>query len=1129
MSRAIRVVLGLALGLGCLEAGQSDVIEDLLRIPAPLPGPKLKLEMPQNKTQTAPPGDDAPLDVLARYWAQRWDRDSALPSDLLRQRLLEACEADPEYLPSLLSIVPDSPSVHDRIKALLDHEQRSPRFSADWQRTVTRYLMLHSRYFRQDLIKAAQGAHDEGSTPRGAEELAALAGLDWDAAEPILTKLAASENERVGSAALALLYRHYTEAGSEAKAGGFRDRLKRIVENKSAAGRARDTAAEVLLTTRWDGRDAWYLSLFRDPTLRELHDDYLMMTPLSHIDMDTDRWISILTELVGDSNRAVHDAAVSCLVGFQLQNARRSALLPLLPWLMDPKWSAARDRLRLIQSMDRVEMPEAVPGLIAVLDQESEYDRSYAAESLARYKDPRAVPALKRALDRETDWAHRMRIIHGLVACGGVGDDDAVRSLEALATQNATEKGSAELDAASYDRDAGRRIPPAVMVGLYLAKSEPPGNAVVRRLLDRAKSLQAEQPSVASALLRILDAWPVRAIDEDLVQRIVNSKADASTIYSALRRRASLRQTVATELANAADGVGHVAGIAAVLLGDQKHIAAILEGSDGPAQRALIACARLAGEPLAVPEVARLLERNDPSVAAAAEAYLVAEDSEIARRLVLLRHRGEAVILGARQEYDPGHNTYPEFDQLERHLREEAREGVENYALLSAGYWGSNGQIILRIQKDSAELMYVTDPARYHARSVSHEELAKLREFVASSGIERLGPLATGVADGMQYEYVHVSSAGGRRVFMNNPGISGTGGSAYDMTCDYFRRLLDSGKMELKYPMEKRVPGFEVLLASESASVLSVWKQGEDTRLLIQRDAGGQSSGVAVVEGNTAQVNVSRSDSQRPEWVSYSGGRIPSAVSAPPDFGPVDLKENAPPKFEIEEGRHTASWSLSLGENTYRIGTWNGKQGLWKLANKRNPALMLEGNCALPIVTPDGRWAVVAKTDGTWAEPNYVVRVDLMNGRPYRVNVSAADTFNPVAYVPAHKRVLLVRKRDDETGSGRIPVGPEKAEFLLLDPATGGSNVVTGEFTPFLHQGTRPLQSTGKEDEVWAALPDSGVRSTTVGRYDTKGFVFHPVLSLPSLLFSSAELWIDEHESKIYIAYNGHLLRVSLP
>ncbi|HEU0253796.1 MAG TPA: HEAT repeat domain-containing protein, partial [Pyrinomonadaceae bacterium] len=79
-------------------------------------------------------------------------------------------------------------------------------------------------------------------------------------------------------------------------------------------------------------------------------------------------------------------------------------LLPLLPWLSNPSWftNEPSHRVSLIRKLTSVEIPESVPELIWIVENETRDNCSYAAQTLARYKDPRAVPALRRALMNQT-------------------------------------------------------------------------------------------------------------------------------------------------------------------------------------------------------------------------------------------------------------------------------------------------------------------------------------------------------------------------------------------------------------------------------------------------------------------------------------------------------------------------------------------------------------------------------------------------------------------------------------------------------------------------------------------------------------------------------------------------------
>lgn len=234
-----------------------------------------------------------------------------------------------------------------------------------------------------------------------------------------------------------------------------------------------------------------------------------------------------------------------------------------------------------------------------------------------------------------------------------------------------------------------------------------------------------------------------------------------------------------------------------------------------------------------------------------------------------------------------------------------------------------------------------------------------------------------------------------------------------------------------------------------------------------------------------------------------------------------------PKKFEANEGHQTWTWALETPGATYRVGTWKDKAGLWRLVSGKDPVLLLEGNVASPILTPDGNWAAVAKTDSNWAVPNYVVRVDLHSGKSFRVDVPPADNFNPLAFVAGHNKILLMRVRDEKTDDERKPVGPEKPEYRLLDPATGETTVVTGEFGPLSEQGLRPLQPAGQKDLFWATRWNG--TDTEIGRYSAAKFTFEKVVKLPIMRLSNTDTWVDEAERKIYIAYHGQLLRVPLP
>ncbi len=130
-----------------------------------------------------------------------------------------------------------------------------------------------------------------------------------------------------------------------------------------------------------------------------------------------------------------------------------------------------------------------------------------------------------------------------------------------------------------------------------------------------------------------------------------------------------------------------------------------------------------------------------------------------------------------------------------------------------------------------------------------------------------------------------------------------------------------------------------------------------------------------------------------------------------------------------------------------------------------------------------------------------------------------------VAYIATHGKMLLHRARD-ENNESRKSVGPDAEEFYLLDAATGQTQLVAGILAPLQRSGSRFLQPTGKPAEFWAAIPDRSKGQTRVGRYNLKDSSFQPSLVVPSLVFDSLSMWVDQAGATVYIVYEGQLLRL---
>ena len=222
---AVSVALLLAAGKAA-DSASADLVGALLR--------QNTIHSQGDDADARPPTADAPLDVLVAYW-RNWRK--AAPSPEVAARLLVACEHDPVVVPELIELLPETDGANDRIKVIWD--QHHARFGAQWSKQVVSFLMGRSRYFRDDLEKAAAAAHDEAGYVDGSDALEQLVRLDWARAAPLLTRFAAGNQRRRAALAVALTYKHQVATGGPAAGEQLRAKLKAIVAERRPGFRAR--------------------------------------------------------------------------------------------------------------------------------------------------------------------------------------------------------------------------------------------------------------------------------------------------------------------------------------------------------------------------------------------------------------------------------------------------------------------------------------------------------------------------------------------------------------------------------------------------------------------------------------------------------------------------------------------------------------------------------------------------------------------------------------------------------------------------------------------------------------------------------------------------------------------------
>jgi hypothetical protein len=120
----------------------NGVFAAMLRMPAPAPPAGVPgAELPQNNVYHAPtfspPPEDAPLEVIGRYWAQHNSFDEGKPTPATRQRLLDASQQYPELLPFLLRLLPETVIANHTIKKVYDAD--STKYSEEWHKEVKQF------------------------------------------------------------------------------------------------------------------------------------------------------------------------------------------------------------------------------------------------------------------------------------------------------------------------------------------------------------------------------------------------------------------------------------------------------------------------------------------------------------------------------------------------------------------------------------------------------------------------------------------------------------------------------------------------------------------------------------------------------------------------------------------------------------------------------------------------------------------------------------------------------------------------------------------------------------------------------------------------------------------------------
>lgn len=746
------------------------------------------------------PADDAPVEEIIKFWFGKRIYDVPKPSEKTQEILLEAVKKDSSLVSSLISFLPTHKKSVEIVTNALSELDKENQISSDYE--IKKWLLFNSSDKREDLIAAVQKIQDEPNNDElGAveydDELKVLAKLDWEIAYPIINACWGSKNQRLSTLGITLLYEHAVKENST-DVENFRQQLKQIVADKNAKGYARNIAIESLMKAEWEGRNEWFLSLFSDETLSDITDNSFGYEPLSSVvEENPDYWIPKITKLLGNSNKTIHNAATSCLAKFEEFRAREDAMSALLPYLDDTDDWKYTDAYGAIYSLNFIYLPESIPVLKRIVQKEEGFPRGYAAEALGvKYKVADAAPILEKALMSEPDTTHQHGIITGLVHCGGLSDEKKIKAIE-FYLQNQPQ----EEFIFSGERN------PLIGLGIYLSRFESTNEEFTKTLFDYANEIQKDNPEISAKIKSLIYSWNNREANLFLIKAIEEEKATADDILTVIQKREEIKKDFYSEIQSWIEKEDKKAGIAAVILENEEKISEIVNGNNIEAQSFLFASARLTEKftggsflikgtgievqvKLPLEKVNRLFAKKDKDLSAAIEKYLEADDGEIARKLILSQHKGEAKIVGRRLPKQFG-GGFDDLDKWEEKFRQEILKD-KNLEEIYATH-----TTVIRIRKGKAEVTttdYNWETEKYSERRyfLSEDKLIKLRNGFAKTNPFTLKPVSIPSnscwMQPLSSEFLYLTKNGGVRIYMAGA-FGGVGNEEYGNLLNFWDSL----------------------------------------------------------------------------------------------------------------------------------------------------------------------------------------------------------------------------------------------------------------------------------------------------------------------------------------------------
>ena len=302
-----------------------------------------------------------------------------------------------------------------------------------------------------------------------------------------------------------------------------------------------------------------------------------------------------------------------------------------------------------------------------------------------------------------------------------------------------------------------------------------------------------------------------------------------------------------------------------------------------------------------------------------------------------------------------------------------------------------------------------------------------------------------------------------------------------------------------------------ILIRREEHYVESVWKNGDDFRVLIRDDR------------NSTWDNTKRN------WFRFENGIIGEKTYEPPGItmqnpwagipgsGSVRVARNRwrSTGFLFTETPNNYPWQVQWGSYFVRFIHCldTNVSGLWLTKPGAEPVLISRGAFSSPVVIPGTDWVVSAMANEGWQNPNTVVKIDLNTFEKTTIDLPPARGISPVALI--NDRLLILGRN----------------HAYLFDIATNSLERVEGDFSSLVFRqrsrssgglGGRFFQPTKVPGEYFA-MANQGA----IGVININTFEYTPLVNIwPLWVRDYTRMWMDELNNVVYLAIFGDLVKV---